>query len=67
MDRKQCRGCAYFIAGAGGTKVAESERFCHYMLHTGKRRKVGENEKCLSRARKAEKRISPFEIPVAQI
>ena len=60
MDRKQCKGCGYFIAGAGGTKVAESERFCHYMLYTGERRKVGKNEKCLSRALKKAKERPSF-------
>lgn len=67
MNREQCKGCAYFIAGAGGTKVHASERFCHYMLYTGKRRKVGENEKCLSKSKEAKKLCTPFEVPNAQM
>ncbi len=66
MNREQCKGCAYFAAGAGGTKAHVTERFCHYMLYTGKRREVGENEKCLSRAKTAQKKTSAFEIPIAQ-
>lgn len=67
MDREQCKGCGYFMAGGGGLKQHESLRFCHYMLYTGERRKVGENEKCLSRAEKAKKLYSDFDVPVKQL
>lgn len=67
MDRKQCKDCGYFIAGGGGVKTHDTVRFCHYMLYTGKRRAVGENEKCLSKSKKAEKLYSAFEVPVNQM
>jgi hypothetical protein len=56
VNREQCRGCIYFIAGGGGQKVNLSEKFCHHLLHTDKRRVVGEDEKCLSRTTKRQKK-----------
>ena len=67
MDRKQCRGCGYFKAGGGGVTNHDTLRFCHYMLYTGKRREVGENGKCLSKSKEAQKLYSAFEVPVKQI
>lgn len=62
MNQKQCKGCAYFkdSAGKGGF------RFCHYMLYTGERRKVGENEKCLSKSKVRRKVAVPFEVYAPQ-
>lgn len=60
MNREQCVGCAYFIAPGGGKKQHETLRFCHYLLYTGKRRKVGKKEKCLSRALKKAKERPSF-------
>lgn len=62
MNRKQCKDCAYFRSSAGGSDM----KFCHHLLDTGKRRKVGENEICLSKTKKSAKLCSPFEIPIAQ-
>lgn len=66
MNREQCEGCAYFLGGGGG-KDCNTMRFCHYMLYTGERRKVGENEKCLSRKGSQRKATNPFEIPAQQM
>lgn len=52
MNREQCVGCAYFLAGRAANEAQNSERFCHYLLYTQKRRQVGENEICLSRREK---------------
>ena len=64
MNREQCRGCAYFKTGDGNPTGL---KFCHHYLHTGIRRKVGENEKCLSKSKTAKKLCVPFEAPTAQI
>lgn len=63
MDREQCKGCAYFRAGDGSPYTM---KFCHHYLYTGIRRKVGANEKCLSKTKKARRLCVPFEIPPAQ-
>lgn len=63
MNREQCKGCAYFRRSGckgGGFK------FCHYLLFTGERRKVGENEKCLSKSNKVRKAVVPFEVYAPQ-
>lgn len=65
MNREQCRGCGYFRSGSGDHNG--SMKFCHYYLDTGIRRKVGENEKCLSKAKEAKKLCKPFDVPIAQI
>lgn len=52
MNREQCVGCAYFLAGRAANDATNGERFCHYLLYTNKRRQVGENEICLSRREK---------------
>lgn len=65
MNREQCRGCGYFRSGSGDQNG--SMKFCHHYLDTGIRRKVGENEKCLSKAKKAKKLCKPFDVPIAQI
>lgn len=64
MNREQCKGCAYFKAADG---TPGSIKFCHHYLYTGIRRKVGENEKCLSKSKVAKKLCLPFEAPFAQI
>ena len=46
MNREQCEGCAFFKASRCDP---DAIKFCHYMYQTGQRRKVGENEICLSR------------------
>jgi hypothetical protein len=61
MNRKQCKGCAYFI-GHNGTGM----KFCHYMLYTGKRRKVGEDEKCLSKSKTKKRVCEPFDVYAPQ-
>lgn len=66
MNRKQCEGCSYFIAGNYANKAGAGERFCHYMLLTGQRRKRGEDDKCLSRTTKRIKKPT-FDIPIQQI
>lgn len=62
MNRKQCKGCDYFRSSAGGSDM----RFCHHLLDTGKRRKVGENEICLSKTKNGAKLCVPLEIPFAK-
>ena len=62
MNRQQCKGCAYFKYCSGGTGT----KCCHYMLYTGKRRKVGENEKCLSKSKVLRKTSAPFEVYAPQ-
>lgn len=64
MNREQCKGCAYFMAAGGGEP--DSIKFCHYMLRTGQRRKVGENEICLSRTPKSRRACPPFVVPAQQ-
>lgn len=66
MNREQCEGCAYFLGGSGG-KECNTMKFCHYMLYTGERRKVGKKEKCLSRKGSHKKLTNPFEIPTQQM
>lgn len=66
MNREQCEGCAYFLTGGGGYRKDEIN-FCHYMLYTGKRRKVGKKERCLSRAEKKERACPAFVLPASQI
>ena len=67
MNREQCKGCAYFLAGGGGKKQHDTLRFCHYMLYTGERRKVGKKERCLSRTDKKRRMCAPFELPACQL
>lgn len=64
MNREQCRGCGYFRSGSGDQN---GMKFCHHYLDTGIRRKVGENEKCLSKSKKARRLCLPFEAPIAQV
>lgn len=59
MNREQCNGCAYFKAAGG---EPDAIRFCHYMLRTGQRRKVGENEICLSRRQSNFSLRKPFSV-----
>lgn len=66
MNREQCEGCAYFLGGGGG-RECNTMKFCHYMLYTGERRKVGKKEKCLSRMESKQKATNPFEIPTQQM
>ena len=49
MNREQCKGCVYFKSAGG---EPDAIKFCHYLLHTGKRRKVGQDEVCLSNSKK---------------
>lgn len=65
MNREQCKGCAYFLDGGGGSKKG-GYKFCHYMLFTGKRRAVGDCEECLSRSETKAKKHPAFVIPVQQ-
>ena len=67
MNREQCRGCGYFRTGNGDRGSKSGMRFCHHYLDTGIRRKVGENEKCLSKSKVAKKLCLPFDAPIAQI
>lgn len=62
MNRKQCKGCAYFIYGGGGSGL----KFCHYLLYTVERRKVGENDVCLSKSAKKKKVALPFDVYAPQ-
>lgn len=64
MNREQCKGCAYFRT-ADGTPY--TIKFCHHYLYTGIRRKVGDEEVCLSKSKKARRLCMPFEAPIAQI
>lgn len=64
MNREQCEGCAYFRSA---NNTPHTLRFCHHYLYTGIRRKVGENEKCLSKSKTAKKLCKPFDVPIAQI
>lgn len=66
MNREQCNGCAYFMTGGGGDSTHTAFKFCHYMLYTAQRRKVGENEKCLSRAETRKKVTPAFVVPTQQ-
>lgn len=52
---EQCPGCFYFRGNYNNG--AGVSRFCHYMLLTEKRRKIGENGECLSRTDKKRKRV----------
>lgn len=63
MNREQCNGCAYFKSAAG---YPGTMKFCNYMLCTGERRKVGENEICLSRAEGKRRACPPFVVPAPQ-
>jgi hypothetical protein len=49
MNREQCNGCVYFKSAGG---EPDAIKFCHYLLHTGQRRKVGQDDVCLSRSKK---------------
>lgn len=64
MNREQCEGCGYFRTADGAPNII---KFCHHYLDTGIRRKVGENEKCLSKSKEAKKLCTPFEVPNAQM
>lgn len=64
MDREQCEGCGYFKSV---NDRRDGIKCCHYYLYTGIRRKVGENEKCLSKSKTVKKLCRPFEAPIAQI
>lgn len=64
MDRGQCKGCAYFKPAHSNGKGAYC--FCHHLLDTGKRRQVGENDKCLSWTKKHVRLCVVGEIPPAQ-
>ena len=47
MNREQCKECVFFKSAGG---APDAIKFCHFMLHTGQRRKVGKDgESCLSR------------------
>lgn len=47
MNTKQCKGCIYWKNG-NSSYVDSGFVFCHYLLHTGKRRKH-DGDKCLSK------------------
>lgn len=64
MNREQCRGCDFFLGGGGGQKAPEATKFCHYLLQTGQRRQVGENDVCLSRQSGTFKAKNPFYEPL---
>lgn len=66
MNREQCKGCAYFIAGNHSNKARAAERFCHHLLLTGERRKRGENDVCLSYSKKRVKATKDFDVPILQ-
>ena len=63
-DRKECKGCGYFRSGSGDQNGI---MFCHHYLDTGIRRKVGEDGKCLSKAKDAKRLCKSFEAPIAQV
>ena len=67
MNREQCKGCAYFIAASGLKRARSAERFCHYLLLTGERRKRGENDVCLSYSKTKRKAAKDFDIPISQV
>lgn len=63
MNTEQCKGCGYYRTSSG---AVGDIHFCHHLLDTGKRRQVGENEICLSRAEKGKRACRPFQVPTAQ-
>lgn len=50
MNREQCKGCRYFRGE--GFAAYDAMNYCHHYLETGVRRKIGENEVCLSRVQR---------------
>lgn len=42
-----CAGCLYWL-NSSGCDYGIHDRFCHHLLHTNKRRVIGENGECLS-------------------